>query len=82
VSVRELLLEFAGESLLHLVEVREERDWDEDHDCALAMADFELRILSDFCPHFFYAVCRTSRAEWICRGRREALRSGMLVSSS
>ena len=55
-SVRELLLEFAGESLLHLVEIREERHWDEDHDCALAMADFELQILLDFCPQFGYAV--------------------------
>lgn len=42
-SVGELLLEFSGQSLLDLVEVVEERDWDEDDDCALSMADFELR---------------------------------------
>lgn len=41
-SVRELLLEFSGQSLLNLVEVLEERNWDEDDDRALAMADFEL----------------------------------------
>lgn len=82
VSVRELLLEFPGESLLHLVEVGEERYWDEDHDCALAMANFELQMLLDFCVHFGGVAYRTSRADWICRGRRDALRSGMLVSSS
>lgn len=41
-SVTELLLQFSGESLLDLVEVLEERDGDEDHDGALAVADFEL----------------------------------------
>lgn len=41
-SIGELLLEFSGQSLLNLVEVVEERDWDEDDDRALAMADFEL----------------------------------------
>ena len=42
VAVRELLLEFAGEALLDLVEAREEGDGDEDYDCFLAVADFEL----------------------------------------
>ena len=42
VSVAELLLEFSGESLLDFVEVLEEGHWDEDHDGALAMANFEL----------------------------------------
>jgi hypothetical protein len=31
-TVRELLLEFASEALLNLVEAGEERNWDEDHD--------------------------------------------------
>lgn len=48
-SVGELLLEFSGQSLLDLVEVVEERDWDEDDDCALSMADFELRYLLETC---------------------------------
>lgn len=42
VSVAELLLKFSGKSLLDLVEVREEWDWHEDDNCALAVADFEL----------------------------------------
>ena len=41
-AVGELLLEFAGQALLDLVETREEWHGDEDHDGALAMADFEL----------------------------------------
>lgn len=42
VSVRELLLELSCESLLDFVKVLEERNWNEDYDRALAMADFEL----------------------------------------
>lgn len=43
-SVGELLLKFAGETLLDLVEAREERDGDEDDDGALAVAHFELEM--------------------------------------
>jgi len=42
VAVGELLLEFAGQALLDLVEAREEGDGDEDDDGALAVRDFEL----------------------------------------
>lgn len=42
VTVGELLLEFAGEALLDLVEAGEEGHGDEDDDCALVVADFEL----------------------------------------
>ena len=42
VAVAELLLELTGKSLLDLMEILQERDWDEDNDCALAVADFEL----------------------------------------
>ena len=41
-AVRELLLEFAGQALLDLVETGKEGDGDKDHDGALAVADFEL----------------------------------------
>lgn len=41
-SVGELLLEFSGQSLLDLVEVLKERNWDEDDDCALSVTNFEL----------------------------------------
>lgn len=82
VSVAELLLEFSGESLLGLVESLEKGNGDKDHDCALAVADFELPLMLDchlaagnYSPH-------TSRADWICRGRSADLSSGILVSSS
>lgn len=42
VSVGEFFFKFSGKSLLDLVEVREERNWDENYDSALAMANFEL----------------------------------------
>ena len=42
VAVGELLLEFAGQALLDLVEAGEEGDRDEDNDGALAVANFEL----------------------------------------
>ena len=41
-SVAEFLLELTGESLLHLVEVAEERNWDEDNNSLLAVSNFEL----------------------------------------
>ena len=41
-SIAELLLKFSGKSLLDFVEVLQKWDWDEDHNCTLAMADFEL----------------------------------------
>ena len=42
VAVGELLFELARQALLHLVEAGEERDGDEDYDCFLAVADFDL----------------------------------------
>lgn len=45
-SVAELLLKLSGESLLNLVEVREERNWDKDDNRAFTVADFKLRTLS------------------------------------
>lgn len=42
-TVRELLLQLAGQTLLDLVEAGEEGDRDKDDDGALAVADFELQ---------------------------------------
>jgi hypothetical protein len=49
VAIRELLLEFAGEALLDLVEAGEEGDGNEDYDGALSVADFELEAESVCC---------------------------------
>lgn len=42
VTIGELLLEFTGQALLDLVESLEERNWDKDDDCLLAMANLDL----------------------------------------
>jgi len=42
VAVGELLLELTGESLLHLVEPRQERDGHKDHNSLLSIANFNL----------------------------------------
>jgi len=42
VAVGELLFEFTGQSLLDLVEALEERNWDEDDNCLLSVANIEL----------------------------------------
>ena len=45
-SVAEFLLEFTSESLLDLVEVLEEWDWNKDHNCSLVVTDVELKVIS------------------------------------
>ena len=66
VAVGELLLEFAGEALLDLVEAWEERNGDEDYDCFLAVANFDLwRVLVRGCRQWSQRMIRTSRAEAI-----------------
>jgi len=42
VAVRELLLKFTGETLLHLVEALKGWDGDKDDNCLLAVANFNL----------------------------------------
>lgn len=42
VAVGKLLLKFAGETLLDLVEIGEQRDGDEDDNGAFSTSDFEL----------------------------------------
>jgi hypothetical protein len=44
VAVAEFLLEFASQAGLDFVEAGEDRDGDEDDDCAFAVTDFELEI--------------------------------------
>ena len=59
VPVRELLLQFACQALLDLVEAGEEGDGDEDHDRALAVANFELWLgmCISFCQLLVLRLC-------------------------
>ena len=45
-SVAEFLLKFTGKSLLNLVEVLKEWNWNKDHNCSLVVSDIELIVIS------------------------------------
>lgn len=67
------------------METLQKRNGDEDDDCLLAMADFDLLIegqVRSCCESDIVADKHTSRADTICRGRRVAFRSWVLLSRS